>query len=554
MAQLLNTDQDKEKQQPMESQPSLAGGQQASEIGGNQTPTPAAPQQQGSSRESGSGSGMGQRFQNLKKYIEGNQGSNLAQKVTGDIAKQQKQTAEALKKSQEGLQQKVGQEQQRLQSGQKLVGTGEGDLNLLGGQGKAEMFTTNTPPPTTVPTNDPTQTVTPQPQVTEIEPVEPVQPEIKAPDFSEYGQTAEERLKAFQDFQVGKTRDIDFEDRFDRQQDIENLKRRTDLTQTEEGRFQLLRDVFKRPDYSTGQQRLDQLLLQASPEQRELLNQYKDVTNPLQEQLSGIESQLQTDVTGLQQQAQGLAGNISEGLTGATNTFRQMLDTKVGQEREDAIQRFNQNLEMIKNNQVTPELLTNLGVSPEVAQEYAKDYNDFKDIKNTLTNYNIPSFDDYFAERVGGINIPQVSPNSFLINPEQAQVIKTKYNLPYSIDSIQKLMSASDTYELRTAQYGNGRKLNNPLASIRRKIKNVDTDLASLMVEPNIGNITTEGVMNQGDVQRFQALSQLLGSQQPIDFVNQARVQMGQTGMDLGQQGTFNIAEALSRLRDTYYV
>jgi hypothetical protein len=224
MAQLLNTDQDKEKQQPMESQPSLAGGQQASEIGGNQTPTPAAPQQQGSSRESGSGSGMGQRFQNLKKYIEGNQGSNLAQKVTGDIAKQQKQTAEALKKSQEGLQQKVGQEQQRLQSGQKLVGTGEGDLNLLGGQGKAEMFTTNTPPPTTVPTNDPTQTVTQQPQFTEIEPVEPVQPEIKAPDFSEYGQTAEERLKAFQEFQAGKARDIDFEDRFDRQQDVENLK------------------------------------------------------------------------------------------------------------------------------------------------------------------------------------------------------------------------------------------------------------------------------------------------------------------------------------------
>lgn len=50
---------------------------------------------------------------------------------------------------------------------------------------------------------------------------------------------------------------------------IQNAKQKADLTGTESGRETLLRDTFKRPDYSKGQSGLDQLLTQNVPENRQ---------------------------------------------------------------------------------------------------------------------------------------------------------------------------------------------------------------------------------------------------------------------------------------------
>ncbi|TXG85832.1 MAG: hypothetical protein E6R13_01590 [Spirochaetes bacterium] len=51
--------------------------------------------------------------------------------------------------------------------------------------------------------------------------------------------------------------------------------------QSESGRMNLAKDVFDRPNYTRGAQKLDQLLLQNSPDAKEALNskanQYKDL-------------------------------------------------------------------------------------------------------------------------------------------------------------------------------------------------------------------------------------------------------------------------------------
>lgn len=85
---------------------------------------------------------------------------------------------------------------------------------------------------------------------------------------------------------------------------------------TETGRFQLLQNSFGQPNYSNGQQRLDQLFLQAQPGAARGLQQgLQGINNQVGQQVSGLNTEAQAKLNTLQnlstQNAQAISNGIS---------------------------------------------------------------------------------------------------------------------------------------------------------------------------------------------------------------------------------------------------
>lgn len=86
------------------------------------------------------------------------------------------------------------------------------------------------------------------------------------------------------------------------QQQVQGLQQSADLSGGEAGRFGLLQKAFGTPTYSSGQQRLDQLLLQATP----------GVGRELQTQLSGIAQGVGQDLGAFGEQASARQQALSD--------------------------------------------------------------------------------------------------------------------------------------------------------------------------------------------------------------------------------------------------
>lgn len=115
------------------------------------------------------------------------------------------------------------------------------------------------------------------------------------------------------------------------QQQQQAIQQQAQQAGTEAGRFQLLRESFGRPTYSAGQQRLDQLLLQASPGQaRQLQTTLGDLSQQTGQQLGQAQQELAARQAALQQ----MSGQRAEEIR---NLFEQGAD--VGGVEEDLGQR-----------------------------------------------------------------------------------------------------------------------------------------------------------------------------------------------------------------------
>lgn len=88
------------------------------------------------------------------------------------------------------------------------------------------------------------------------------------------------------------------------QNNLQNLQQQTALTQTEPGRFALLKNMFNTPGYNTGQQTLDNLILQSNPTQNQYLNQAQQYSNQAQNQYSTQRQQAQQQAQQYQTEAQ----------------------------------------------------------------------------------------------------------------------------------------------------------------------------------------------------------------------------------------------------------
>ena len=252
-----------------ENAPTL-GGQQSNLVQG--VSGQATQQVQGGQSNTATGqksSGMGARLSNLKKYIQANQGSGMAQGIQKGIEDIRTGVQKDIGQSQEKLQTNVAGEKQRLSKGEQLIKASTEGGGGVFEKGRSEAYTQDISPNL-------------QNKQVSIQPISennvdtqlgtgttgPVVQSVTQPqyDFNQYGQSAADRLSAFNKYRTGEAQQFDIENQAKLETQAKELQKRADLSQSEAGRYQLLRETFGRPSYTTGQQRLDQLILQARPE------------------------------------------------------------------------------------------------------------------------------------------------------------------------------------------------------------------------------------------------------------------------------------------------
>lgn len=276
----------------------MLGGQQSTQIGQQaQVATQTQPVQ---STEGRKGSGMGARLSNLRKYIEANRGAGMAQQIKSDIQQTGQQLGEQIGVARSGFEQAKQKEQQRLERGQQLVkGQEEGGLGVLE-QGRTAQFAGTA-----------TQQELPQ-------------------EFQQFGETAEQRMGEFGKYRAGEFEAPEIQQMQQLQQEQKKLAERAEMTGTEKGRYQLLREVFQRPGYTTGQQRLDQLLLQAAPsEVAELAKIRETAAQPTAQELEQLGLAQTTAREALGTQAGALQQDIARRLYGEAGA--PVVDPQTGQ-------------------------------------------------------------------------------------------------------------------------------------------------------------------------------------------------------------------------------
>lgn len=116
---------------------------------------------------------------------------------------------------------------------------------------------------------------------------------------------------------------------------VNNLNQQVGNLGSERGRFALLQQTVKNPNYTQGQQRLDQLMLQAG-NPNELMQSQRDLQKRVQQMQSGAQAQFQD----LGTQAQGIGTQAEEVAKMLTGTLGQQTGKLVDAQTQEA-QQFN---------------------------------------------------------------------------------------------------------------------------------------------------------------------------------------------------------------------
>jgi hypothetical protein len=223
-----------------------------------------APQTQ--QKQAGSG-----RFQNLQKYITANQagaqqiGQKVQQNVAGQAQKVTQNIGEANKQLMSGAQQELG----RLEQGKQAI----------------------------------TQA-------------------LETP--SEYA-SDEEKFKQFQQYRKGESQAQDIQNLAQLQNQAANIGELSKATQSEQGRLGLLRSTFANKGYGQGASRLDQLLLQANPNN---LRQLSQATKQAYSQQTG-------NIQSLQKQKEEYNKQIAEQATARQKEAVTGLETNIGSKESE---------------------------------------------------------------------------------------------------------------------------------------------------------------------------------------------------------------------------
>lgn len=479
-----------------ENAPTL-GGQQSNLVQG--VSGQATQQVQGGQSNTATGqksSGMGARLSNLKKYIQANQGSGMAQGIQKGIEDIRTGVQKDIGQSQEKLQTNVAGEKQRLSKGEQLIkASTEGGLGVLE-KGRSEAYTQD---------------------------ISPAQPQTQAPDFSQFGKTATERLGEFGKYRTGEAQQFDIENQAQLETQAKELQKRANLAQSEAGRYQLLRETFGRPAYTTGQQRLDQLLLQAAPSEAQTLQKMtQTIAQPVQEQLAQLQKQRETENTAIKQQAQALAGQIGTGLGTEKQAFESDIQKRIADEQARAANQYEQARQILSaGGDINADVLRAAGVSDQGK---------------------IDEFLKYYQQGQGQ-TLGQKVQSGGSLGDQDLQMLHSAVAPDIAFADFKKAY---------------GENTNNFRSTVQNAVKDASGGFLDYRSQgPAVGvseflsaydptRITASTVANQQDLARYQALQQLAAEQGGL-------LQSGmQFGEGAGRIGTFDIGGALSRLREYY--
>ena len=269
MATVLSPNKDDNEEQGNQPAPTMGGAAPVS-VSGTTGGTPATTQ--GASKPTTSG-----RFTNLSDYLKANQPGqgqqSLGEKMAGKIQDQGSQFGKSIKteeeKTAEGIQAAMQPTQQTSQYIQKVQ-------------------------------EDPTQLYK--------------------------GNKVDTGFQQLRDFTYGGPQQL--QNQAQLQSGVQGVQQLAQQGGTEAGRFQSLRQMFGNPNYSTGQQRMDQLLLQGNQGDLQKLAGTQKIGAQLGQQLQGAQAGTQQAIQGAMGQAQQTQGAIRGALeAGATG-----INTQLGQE------------------------------------------------------------------------------------------------------------------------------------------------------------------------------------------------------------------------------
>jgi hypothetical protein len=314
MAIVQDTETEQEENQGLD-QPKL-GGEQTQDLNQGVSATGKAVKSGPSTDRRGTSAGS--RLSNLKKYVEANRQAGMAGKIQSGIEDISKGVESQIGESETKLRGTSEAEKSRLSKGEQLIQESQAGGGGVFERGRSSAFTQDISPATPQIQPQGTGTDGPAPQ--------PVQ----TPDFSQYGATAAERLGEFQRYKAGDVGQLEIERESELAGKIGDLQKRADLSKTEAGRFQLLREQFGRPGYTTGQQRLDQLILQAAPEESQKLQEMSAaIADPATQQLEQIRALKQAEQDIIAGKAGTLQSSIAQQLYGEAG--QPVIDPQTGQ-------------------------------------------------------------------------------------------------------------------------------------------------------------------------------------------------------------------------------
>lgn len=231
------------------------------------------------------------------------------------------------------------------------------------------------------------------------------------------------------------------------QSQANNFTNTTKQGQTEGGRYNLLRTMFNKPSYTTGQQNLDNLLIQGNKDQLKTLQDSRKLSGQVNQNLNN--SIAQTTQGGADAKAtydnsvQGAIGSLTGGITDKDQAL-----AKAAQEAQAAKdQKVSQLKNMINSGQVSQDVLNQLGLSAG-QNLYNVDPTSFINASNLKANaQNVGTAQDYarisaLGNILGQKSTPEVS--ALLESYKQNNPEQFQNTAAYGIDRNRLQQSLSD--------------------------------------------------------------------------------------------------------------
>lgn len=147
------------------------------------------------------------------------------------------------------------------------------------------------------------------------------------------------------------------------QTNVGNITQTAKQTGSEAGRFNVLRQMFNKPSYTTGQQRLDQVLLQSNPQELAKLRETQKIAAQTERELGKTLTGAETAARQAEAQAVATRDAIRGGLNTAATTLQSDLTSRAQAENALRTQQYNQALERLRSINLTDSDLEALGLS-----------------------------------------------------------------------------------------------------------------------------------------------------------------------------------------------
>ena len=126
-------------------------------------------------------------------------------------------------------------------------------------------------------------------------------------------------------------------------------KQMADLTESEPGRFQILRETFKTPNYTQGQQRLDQALLQQDPNARQKFESVRESVGQNEQELSNLRQQALGSVEPTRQAIEQNKQDLYSRLNDAASNYQNFLAQQAAAQNKAQQDLYNQTRSQIQN-------------------------------------------------------------------------------------------------------------------------------------------------------------------------------------------------------------